>query len=206
MSGATVADLIVVGIVVLSGLFALARGLVKELLSIASWVGAVMVTLFGFMPLRAVARDVISWEIAADIATGAFLFLGSLFVFSYLSHFVAKLVQGSAVGALDRTLGFVFGLARGLLIVVVLYMGLSWAIGTGPQPAWFRDARTVPVVASGARLLLAFVPEDMRGLFPRIVEPRRAPRAPTPAAPAPEREGYRSDERRGLDSLIEGSQ
>ena len=105
MAGENITDIIVIGIIVLSGLFALARGLVKEVLSIASWAGAVLITLFAFVPLRGIARDFISWPIAADITTGAALFLGSLFIFSFASHFVAKLVQGSAVGALDRSLG-----------------------------------------------------------------------------------------------------
>lgn len=206
MVGENVTDLVVIGIIVLSGLFALARGLVKELLSIASWAGAVMVTLFGFVPLRPVFRDLISWPLAADIATGAGLFLGSLFVFSFVSHYVAKLVQGSAVGALDRTLGFVFGLARGLLIVIVLYIAASWGLGAADQPNWFRNARTLPIVALGAKMVVSLVPADLRGQLPRIVDPqgRRVDRA----APGDtgKRDGYRATERRDMQRLIEGSQ
>ena len=179
MAGEHITDLVVVGIIVLSGLFALARGLVKELLSIASWVGAVLVTLFLFMPLRGVARGVISWPVAADITTGAVLFLGSLFIFSFISHMIAKLVQGAGMGALDRTLGFVFGLVRGVLIVVVLFLALSWAIGPNDQPGWFRNARATPILATGAKFLLAIVPKDMRGMFPHITTPAPAP-ATTP--------------------------
>lgn len=206
MTGATVADIVVIGIIVLSGLFALARGLVKEVLSIASWGGAVLVTLFGFIPMRPIARDIIEWQLAADLVTGAALFLGSLFIFSYLSHFVAKLVQGSAVGALDRSLGFLFGLARGLLIVVVLFLGLSWAIGPSDQPGWFRDARTAPFLATGARILISIVPAEMRRDMPRVIEPRPRPApAPEPTT-APEKEGYGADERRDMQRLIEGTQ
>ncbi|MGE0650369.1 MAG: CvpA family protein [Alphaproteobacteria bacterium] len=205
MAPGIVTDLIVIGIVVLSGLFALARGLVKELLSIASWGGAVLVTLFGFLPARAIARDVIDWPLAADVAAGTALFLGSLFIFSFISHFIAKAVHGSAVGALNRTLGFVFGLARGLLIVVVLYLAAGWAIGQNDQPAWFRNARTVPLAAAGATLVLRLVPEDMRKMFPPAVQPESRNR-PAPAAAPKEREGYRPSERRDMQRLIEGSQ
>ncbi len=204
MPGENITDLIVIGIVVLSGLFALARGLVKELLSIASWAGAVLVTLFAFLPLRGIARDIISWQLAADITTGAALFLGSLFIFSFASHFVAKAVQSSAVGALDRSLGFVFGLVRGLLIVIVLYMATSWAIGQSNQPNWFRNARAVPIVAAGARMVLALVPEEMRKLFPPVINPEKRAE-PTPTGSA-KREGYRASERRDMQRLIEGTQ
>jgi membrane protein required for colicin V production len=139
------------------------------------------------------------------VAAGAALFLGSLFIFSFISHFIAKAIQGSAVGALNRTLGFVFGLARGLLIVVVLYLAAGWAIGRNDQPEWFRNARTVPLAAAGATLLLALVPEDTRKMFPPAVQPE--PRSRTvPTANPQEREGYRPSERRDMQRLIEGSQ
>jgi membrane protein required for colicin V production len=205
MAPGIITDLIVISIVFLSGLFALARGLVKELLSIASWGGAVLVTLFGFLPARAIARDVITWPLAADVAAGAALFLGSLFIFSFISHFIAKAVHGSAVGALNRTLGFIFGLARGVLVVIVFYLAVGWAIGQGDQPAWFKNARTVPLAAAGARLVLALVPEDMRKMFPPAVQPEPRNR-PVPTANPKEREGYRPSERRDMQRLIEGSQ
>jgi membrane protein required for colicin V production len=205
MAGENITDIIVIGIIILSGLFALARGLVKELLSIAGWVVAVFVTLYGFLPLRWIARDIITWQLAADIVTGATLFLGSLFIFSFASHFVAKAVQDSAAGALDRSLGFVFGLVRGLLIVIVLYMATSWAIGERDQPNWFRNARSVPIVATGAKLVLALVPEDMRKLFPPVVRPEGRTSAPA-ATNTAQREGYRATERRDMQRLIEGTQ
>lgn len=209
MEAGNVTDIIIVGIIVLSGVFALARGLVKEVLSIASWVGAVMVTLFAFIPARPIARDIIAWPLGADVATGAALFLGSLFLFSFISHFIAKAVQGSAVGPLDRTLGFVFGLGRGLVIVIALFMAVSWAIGEKDQPGWFKNARAMPIVAAGARLVLALVPEEMRALFPRLTMPARrdapVPTRDTGEAPR-EGEGYRPAERRDMQRLIEGSQ
>lgn len=204
MAGEHITDLIVIGIIVASGLFALARGLVKELLSIASWVAAVFVTLYGFLPLRGFARDIIAWPLVADIVTGAVLFLGSLFIFSFVSFFVAKTVQGSALGALDRSLGFVFGLVRGALIVIVLYLAVGWAVGDRGQPGWFRNARAVPIAAAGARLLIALVPQEMRKVLPPVVDPER--RSGQPPAKAAEREGYRPAERRDMQRLIEGGQ
>jgi len=163
-----------------------------------------MVTLWGFMPLRPIARRFITWELAADIVTGAVLFFGSLILFSILAHLVAKAVHGTAMGAVDRSLGFVFGLLRGLLIVIVLYMATSWAIGERDQPNWFRNARAVPIVASGARMVLALVPEDVRKLFPPIVRPERRA-GPEPAGTVA-RQGYRPAERRDMQRLIESSQ
>lgn len=207
MEGHVITDLVVVGIVLLSGLLALSRGLVKELLSIASWVGAVFVTLYAFAPVRPHMREIIAWPEAADLATGAGLFLGSLFIFSLVAHMTAKLVERVGVGMLDRTLGFVFGLVRGAVIVVVLFIGLSWYLGPDDQPKWFREARTLPLTAMAAMYLMSVVPDDLRKSLPKIVVPDARPATPPrEEEPEPGRTGYEQLERRNMERLIEGAQ
>ena len=208
MAAETVTDLAVAGVILISGLFALMRGLVKELLSIISWAGAIFATLVGFMPLRPYGRDLVPWPLAADIATGATLFFVTLIALSVVSHQVTRLVHGSAAGAVDRTLGFVFGLLRGFLIVVVLFMLSSWAIGPSDQPRWFRNAKAIPVLSAGSEFLLALLPETVTSKFPRIVTPGPAPvPAAGPSGDGPDgREGYRPSERRDMERLIEGTQ
>ena len=204
MATETIIDLVIVGIVLLSGLFALFRGLVKEVLSIGSWTGAVFVTLYGFTPVRPIFRDLISWPGAADITTWATLFIGSLFIFSLIAHQISKRVQNSAIGALDRTLGFVFGLIRGVLISVVLFMAISWAVGTTDQPRWFRQARTLPLVAASAELILALVPDTVRKSLPKITKPEPATKEKEITKPG--QQGYRPSVRRGMERLIDGTQ
>lgn len=207
MAPEIVTDLAVIGIILLSGLLALARGLIREVLSIASWVGAIFVTLYGFSPARPHMREIIAWPEGADFATAAGLFLGSLFVFSLGAHMVSKLVQRAGVGMLDRTLGFVFGLARGGLIVVVLFIGLSWYLGPNDQPKWFREARTLPLTAMAAIYLMGLVPEELRKSLPRIVVPAPAPVGEPPKGQtAPDPTGYQPSERRNMERLIDGAQ
>ena len=104
-------------VVVLSGLFAMARGFVREVLSLASWVGAALVTLWGFGIARPYARTLIESTLLADIVTGVALFICSLVLFSMIGGGIASLVRGTGLNALDRTLGFLFG--RGLCFVLV---------------------------------------------------------------------------------------
>lgn len=207
MAGEIITDLVVVAIILLSGLLALARGLIRETLSIASWVGAILVTLYGFLPARPHMRQIIAWPEGADLATGAGLFLGSLFVFSFGAHLISKLVQRAGVGMLDRTLGFVFGLVRGGLIVVVLFIGLSWYLAPNDQPGWFREARTLPLTAMAAMYLMTLVPEDMRKSLPKIVVPTPRPETgPGEQDAEPDLTGYEQPERRNMERLIEGAQ
>jgi membrane protein required for colicin V production len=204
MASGTVTDLIVIGIIIVSGIFALSRGLVKELLSILSWVGAAFFTLYAFNPARPFMRELIPWSEIADIATGAALFLISLFAFWLIAHRLSRLVQISSAGALDRSLGFLFGIFRGLLIVVVLFMVVVWAVGTN-QPNWMRAARTLPIINACAHILLTLVPDNMRVPLPRI-KPAATPRSGG-ARPAPnERPGYGKAERRDMERLIQGTQ
>src|SRR5690348_7486148 len=103
--GFNLVDLIVVAVILLSGVFALARGFVKEVLSIVSWVGAIFATLYGFQIASGFARQFISSPLIADGVAGGTLFLVSLFALSFVSGLIANRVRGSTVGSVDRSLG-----------------------------------------------------------------------------------------------------
>jgi membrane protein required for colicin V production len=157
------ADLTVAVLVILSGIFAMARGFVREVLSLASWVGAALVTLWGFGLARPYARGMIANALLADIVTGAVLFIVSLIVFSMIGGGIASLVRGTGLNAIDRSLGFVFGLDRGVLLVAVMWLGVAWAIPVGDQPVWLREARTRPLVEHLADYIRGFAPPELRG-------------------------------------------
>lgn len=215
------ADLTVAVLVILSGIFAMARGFVREVLSLASWVGAALVTLWGFGIARPYARGMIANALLADIVTGAALFIVSLIVFSMIGGGIASLVRGTGLNALDRSLGFVFGLVRGILLVAVMWLGVAWAIPTGDQPVWLREARTRPLVEHLAEYLRGFAPPELRGRtqaagtrFDRGIRDveqyetiLKAPLTPqVKPATAGAETGYKPDERRSLDGLIQRTQ
>lgn len=207
MSAELFTDIILICIVLLSGLLAWFQGLVKEVLSIASWLGAIFVTSFAFGPVLPLVRDNIGWPEAAVPLTIGGLFLGSLIIFSIFSRLIAKLVHGAGAGPLDRTLGFVFGLVRGALIVMVLYIGASaYVAGLEQQPRWFANSRALQVTSAATKYVVAWLPENMRKLFPAPVPPkRRADQENTGGAPSGGPSGYSSGERRGLNRLFEGT-
>ena len=162
-----VTDLAILAVVLISGLFAFVRGFVHELLSIGAWIGAALVTLFFLPLLLPFAREIISIQIAADIAAGVALFLVVLIGLSIITHWLARQVRESSLGALDRSLGLVFGLARGALIVCIAWIALLWAMPPRDHPNWITEARARPLVEQGADLLVSVLPE---GLMPQLPE------------------------------------
>jgi len=151
-------DIIVIGVILLSGLFAFARGFVKEALSVAAWVGAAFAVLYGLPYAAPFAERFLPKGPVADAAAALALFLAALIVLSLATSAIAGRVKESSLSAVDRTLGLVFGLVRGLVLVCLLYVALSWALPAGrqQQPGWIAEAKTLPLLANGASRRLRF--------------------------------------------------
>ena len=217
-------DIIVLAVIALSALFAFARGFVKEALSIGAWAGAGLIALYGLPQARPFAKQFIANPTLAEIAAGAALFIVSLIVLSLVTSVIARRVKASALSAVDRALGLVFGIARGVVLVCLGFIALTWAIQGSDQPAWMRDARTRPFLSSGAELLKSFVPIETRERGAAVATDAqktveqardaeklmRALSTPAPAAsgkPAGNAAaGYKPQQRKEMDQLIQQTQ
>ncbi len=143
-----------------SAIFAYARGFVHEVFSIVGWIGAIAATFYGFPFAQPYARQFIDTEILADLTSGTLIFLFALVVLSTMTRSISSKVKDSALNALDRALGFLFGLVRGALIVVVAYIGLEILVLQKDYPDWVRSARTMQLIGPAADLLLESLPKD----------------------------------------------
>ena len=139
-------DLGVIVVIALSAVLALVRGLVSEVLSVAAWVGAVFATLTLYPHLDPYMRAHVEPSWLADAMAIAGVFVLALVILSVLAHEISKGVHDSALSAVDRSLGLVFGIGRGLVLVVLAWMVVSWLIpDPKDQPDWLREARTRPL-------------------------------------------------------------
>src|SRR6185312_5747187 len=101
-------------------------------------------------------------------------------------------VLDSRVGALDRTLGFLFGLARGLVIVVVAFLFFAWLVPEKSQPGWVRDAKSKIVLKGTGDWLISMLPDDPETtILKRFKRPKGDEQEPQ-GAPAGERSGLAS--------------
>ena len=151
-------DLGVGAVIVISALFAFARGIVREVLAIVGWVGAILATLQLFPYMQPFGRTHISSSILADLATGTAIFIFTLVLFSLLSYAIAARVRESRVSALDRSLGFLFGMGRGAVVTCLAYLLLALVMPPNDQPLWLRHAKVTPHLEQGAVMLLKLVP------------------------------------------------
>src|SRR3974390_2020848 len=131
----TILDLILLGVMLISGLLAMVRGFMREILSITAWVLAAGATLYSYAKLLPLAKQYFNNDIVAAVAVVGGVFLLTLLIVSVITIRISDMVLDSRVGALDRTLGFLFGLGRGLLIVVIAYAFFDWVVPHPTKPA-----------------------------------------------------------------------
>jgi membrane protein required for colicin V production len=175
-NGMTWVDLAVFGFLALSGLLAFARGFVREVLGIGAWVGAVAAA-FTFMPaMRSTVKGWLPSPDWVDPVSFSIVFLVSLIVLTVVAGIAASFVRRSALGSIDRTLGLVFGLARGAAVVVVAYILGQMVFPIERWPDAVLDARTLTPTYEAARWVRDQLPENFR---PHRLEPPPAGRETT---------------------------
>lgn len=155
----TYLDGILIGVMLISALLAMVRGFVREVLSIASWVAAAVasLTLYEYaMPYT--AQLISNPQIAMAAAVGG-IFLVTLAIASLITIKISDLILDSTIGALDRTLGFIFGAARGFLIVVVATAFVNW-LAPEEQYPWIANAKSKPLLDGAADELVQQLPDD----------------------------------------------
>src|ERR1700722_2871517 len=156
----TLLDILLIVVMLISGLLAMVRGFMREVLSITAWVLAAGVTLYSYGKLVPCAKQYFNNDIVATAAVVGGVFLITLLVVSVITIRISDMVLDSRVGALDRTLGFLFGLARGLLIVVVAYQFFTWLVPDRSQPEWVRGAKSRVVLVGTGQWLISMLPDD----------------------------------------------
>lgn len=136
------ADWTIIAIIVVSGLFSLKRGFVREALSLATWVAAFIVARLFTAPLALLLQDYIETPSARIAVAFAILFLVTLVVGALVSALIAALVQATGLSSTDRVLGVGFGIARGGLLIVVLValLGITPAV----EDPWWHESRLIP--------------------------------------------------------------
>ena len=167
----TVLDLAVLGIVAVSALLAAVRGVTREVLAIVAWVAAAAVAWTLHPMLLPTVKQHVNSDTVALVASIAAIFLATLIVVSLITVKISDVVLDSRIGAIDRSLGFLFGAARGFLICVIGWVFLSWLV-QGKVPDWASQARSRPMLEQSGDALVARLPENPEGFLKQFKKPK----------------------------------
>jgi membrane protein required for colicin V production len=134
------ADLVILAIVAISGLISLVRGFVKEAMSLVIWIAAFIVAMNFKEPVSEMLVNFIELASFRQLAAWGGLFVGTLLLGAVVNFLLGKLVSSTGLSGTDRTLGLVFGVFRGLLIVLALVVILPKAVPVDQDPWWNASA------------------------------------------------------------------
>jgi membrane protein required for colicin V production len=165
-------DLGLIAIILLSAFLAMLRGFTREVLAIASWVAAAVAAVYLHPLALPYVKPYIAKDVIALAAAAAAVFFITLIAVSLITIKVSDAILDSRVGALDRSLGFLFGAVRGLLLCVIAFVFFNWLVPVQTQPKWVRAARMRPLLQATGDQLMAVLPDDPEGLLNKLKKPR----------------------------------
>lgn len=171
MEGFTIVDGVAAVLIILSALLAYSRGFVREILSIAGWVAAIVV---GYMFAEQVRPFVVSVPVVSDFlgdqcvwalfASFVIIMVAGLIIMSIFTPFFANVVQRSALSGFDQGLGFLFGAVRGVALIIIALVIYDFAM-TGSSNPMVDDSRTVELFRGMQAKAEEQLPQDVPGWF-----------------------------------------
>ena len=152
-------DYVVLGIVAISLVLGLWRGVVSELIALAAWVMAFMAALeFGAPAGKLIFTGIADPAIRA-LAGCVLIFVGVLVLMSLVRLAVRSMVKALGLSLSDRLLGMFFGLARGMLLVMLLVA--AGGMTSAPQQHWWKEAALAPPLETAVLVAKPWLPDDL---------------------------------------------
>lgn len=171
-------DILVLLVLALSALIAFLRGFIREVLTIIGVLGGMVAAYYGgphFLPLMEgwlgidpnaedpqKLFDIIPYTYVASFLAYGSIFVVVVVVLSIISHMIAEAVKSVGLGAIDRTLGVVFGLVRGILLLGILYLPVYLTIEEETRDGWFDGSRSHIYIEMTAEVISGFLPEEAK--------------------------------------------
>jgi membrane protein required for colicin V production len=129
------------------------------------------------------ATPYIHKEIVAQAVSAAAVFFVTLIIVSLFTVRLSDAILDSKIGALDRSLGFLFGAARGFLLAVIAFSIFNWLVAEKQQPEWVKAAKTRPALVETADKIIAMLPEDAANTIEGWIKAKNAAAAPAEEPP-----------------------
>lgn len=168
-------DVIVLIITIISAFISFLRGLIREVLTIFGVVGGLAAAWYAGPILLPFMKDwlgvkegvepeklmgVLPYDILAAILAYGLIFIVVALVLSIVSHILAETARAIGLGPVDRTLGVIFGIARGILLISIPVMVMQLITSDEQREEWFKDSKTYFYVDKVSVALLDMVPDS----------------------------------------------
>jgi membrane protein required for colicin V production len=162
MASLTALDVIVLLLVGGGGVLGAMRGFVGEVLSLFAWVAAVIALKLFFAPVADWLTHVMSGPGSATVLAFAIVFVAVFIAGKWVAGSISARVRRSAIGPVDRVLGFGFGALKGLLVATLIYLVVSlayqvYAADAKARPDWVKQSRTYPLLDVTSRAIIGYV-------------------------------------------------
>jgi membrane protein required for colicin V production len=155
----TVIDVVVIFVIILSALFSLIRGFVKESISLATWIIAIWLAATFAAKLAAALPDSVESEAVRQAVGFSVIFVLSLVVGGLINMLVGQVVKKTGLSGADRIFGVLFGTLRGgLIIIVFVVIGGMTPL---PEAKWWQSSVLLPWFESTAMVIQEYIPEDI---------------------------------------------
>ncbi|MDR1488227.1 MAG: CvpA family protein [Holosporales bacterium] len=158
-------DSFIVIAILISIVIGMIRGSVKEILSLVSWGGSALLTMYLFPYGKEIAREHIKHGLIADIITICILFVVFLTILSILNYICSGIVKKSVFNGVDRFLGGIFGVIRGVIILAAIDMATGQWIITDTSPDWLNGSKLRPHVVEVANFIILMLPEETQNII-----------------------------------------
>ncbi|MGH9523846.1 MAG: CvpA family protein [Terriglobales bacterium] len=175
------ADVVIVMVVVLSVLLAAAQGFFFEIFSLAGTVFGYLAAVWAYARLAPTFEPYVKTQWAANAAAFLTIFIAVTLLASAIGRLVRASMKEVGLRWFDRVLGGVFGLVRGLVVVMVLVLAVAWF---APQSPFLTNSRTAPYLLVGARAAVWLAPTEVRMQFRSGMDALQAARDGRPATAA----------------------
>ncbi len=209
-------DMSILALLALSALIGVIRGFTREFFGIAGWVGAAFVTLWGMPLLKPYMREWVGNAFFADIISAMGLFIISFVTFMTVIRAMSDRVKSSILGSLDRSLGLLFGIVRGSIIMILLFLGSNILWKPSNRPPLLLAAKSYPFLLKGTEYAFAILPKGTvsKTFYTHEQLPHQLLENPDKlmealSQPKPKEiskdktDGYRSQHRHSMDRLIQ---
>lgn len=153
-------DIGIIALLAISALIGFFRGFTKELFSLISWFGSVILTILLFDFGKDIVKTFIENEMVANIVTGTALFIAFLTLFSFLNHICSGFVKKSFLKPLDSGAGVVFGIIRGAAVISALFIIAEQYLWTESRPEYVSKSALLPHVEKTTNMIIIALPES----------------------------------------------